>query len=120
MIYILTILLFILGVGYHVTKVIDRLRKKYPALNAQQVMQTYFNEDWNTLVRSFLVLCTYEIFLFIVRSAPVNMPIWWQKYLVDYALAIVLGYAGQRLIYKYLGTAEKTLEGQAEKLNGKL
>ena len=43
------------------------------------------------------------------------MPQWWDKYLMDYALALILGYAGQRLAYKYLGTAEKVLSEKAEK-----
>ena len=117
MIYILTVALFMLGVGYHVTRQIDILKKKYPECKPGDVLDTFIREDWNTLIRSFLFLCTYEIFIFITQIKAVKMPGWWENYLVVYALSLVLGYAGQRLIYKYLGTAESTLDKKAEKIN---
>lgn len=120
MIYILTVALFLLGVGYFVTKKIDELKVKYPTCDADDVLRTFLKEDWNTLIRSFLVLCTYEIFIFITQIKAVVMPVWWEKYLVVYALSLVLGYAGQRLIYKYLGTAESELEKRADTLKDKL
>ena len=117
MIYILTVALFMLGVGYHVTRQIDILKKKYPECKPGDVLDTFIREDWNTLIRSFLVLCTFEIFIFLKETKAVQMAAWWDRYLVDYALALVLGYAGQRLIYKYLGTAENKLGENAEKIN---
>lgn len=109
MIYILTIVLFVLGVGYHIMQTVDKLKNKHKEFSFKQIFSVYFNEEWNVLIRSGLVLATYELFLFIISMAEVVMPEWWEKYLVVYGLAVVLGYAGQRLIYKYLGTAEKTL-----------
>jgi hypothetical protein len=119
MTFILVIAIFLLGVGFHVTQTVDRLRKKFPQFGIGEIMETYFKEEWNTLIRSFLVMCTYLLFLFILSTAQVNMPIWWDKYLVPYGLSLILGYAGQRLIYKYLSTAEKALENKADNLNSK-
>lgn len=115
MIHFLTILLFILGVGYHVMQKVMRLRRKYPQFNLPEIFGTFLKEEWDSLIVSFLVLCTYQLFLFIVEMSQMVMPSWWDKYLADYALALILGYAGQRLAYKYLGTAEKVLSEKAEK-----
>lgn len=117
MIYFLTTILFILGVGFHVTSIIEKLRKKFPEFGLKEIVDTYFKEEWNTLIRSFLVLSTYELALFIIHMAQAKMPPWWDKYLVPYVLAIVLGYCGQRIIYKYLSTAEGVLERKAENIN---
>lgn len=119
MIYLLTIILFLLGVGFHVLQVMDRVKKKFPQYKLSEVFDTYCFEEFNTLLRSALVLCTYQLFLFILDMAEVQMPGWWDKYLVVYGLALVLGYAGQRLAYKYLGTAEKVLSDRADDLNNK-
>lgn len=117
MIYALTFILFILGVSFHVLQVTDRVKRKFPQYKMREVFDTYLFEEWNTLLRSAAVLCTYELFLFILAMSEANMPVWWEKYLAVYALALILGYAGQRLAYKYLGTAEKILEKNAEKFD---
>lgn len=114
MIYILTTLLFVLGVGYHVMQIVMKLRKQYPAFGFKEIFNTFFNQEWDSLIRSFLVLSTYELGLFIIDMTGARMPLWWEKYLVVYTLAIVLGYAGQRIAYKYLGTAADVLEKKSE------
>jgi hypothetical protein len=90
------------------------LRKKFPDFGLKEIFTLFFKEEWDSLIVSFLVLCTYQLFLFIIEMAEVVMPAWWDKYLLDYVLAVVMGYAGQRLAYKYLGTAEKVLTEKAE------
>lgn len=117
MIYILTIALFLLGVGFQVSQTMDKLKRKFPQFKLKEIFHTYLVEEWNVLIRSFLVICTYELFLFIVAKSEVKMPVWWEKYLAVYGLSLVLGYAGQRLIYKYLGTAEQVLSDKADKVN---
>lgn len=120
MTYILTTLLFILGVGYHVMQIVMGLRKKFPQFGFREIFGSFFNQEWDSLIRSLLVLCTYELGLFIIGMTGIHMPVWWEKYLVVYVLALVLGYAGQRIAYKYLGTAADVLEKKSEliKTNG--
>lgn len=115
MTYFITTILFALGVGYHVMQVIQRLRRKFPDKGFREIFDTYFREEWDSLIRSGLVWATYELFLFVLDKSEAVMPLWWEKYFAAYALAVVLGYAGQRLAYKYLGTAEKVLSEKAEK-----
>lgn len=114
MIYLLTIALFLLGVGYHVMQVVMKLRRQFPQFGFREIFGTFFKQEWDSLIRSFLVLSTYELGLFIIGMTGARMPMWWEKYLVVYALALVLGYAGQRIAYKYLGTAAGVLEKKSE------
>lgn len=116
MTYFLTTLLFLIGVGYHIMQVIQRLRRKFPEKRFREIFDTYFTEEWDSLIRSGLVWATYELGLFIIEKSEAVMPAWWEKWFVPYAMAVVLGYAGQRLAYKYLGTAEKVLAEQPDKL----
>jgi hypothetical protein len=116
MIYILTILLSIFGVGFHVMQKIKSLRVKFPAFPFKQIWGTFFNEEWDSLIVSGLVLCVQQIALFIVEYNDVKMAAWLDAWGI-FALAFVLGYCGQRVAYKYLGTAEAVLEKQVDKLN---
>ena len=116
MIYFLTTVLFLLGVGFQISQTMEKLKGKYPEFRLRQVLDTYFKEEWNVLIRSGLVLCTYELALFILEKAEVKLPEWWDKYMIPYGLALVMGYAGHRIIYKYLGTTEQALSDKADKL----
>lgn len=117
MIYFLTIVLFIIGVLLHVMSRISKLRKKFPELAAGDVFLTFFREDWDSLIVSGLVLLGLEVALYIIQvEQGIVLPAWldtWGMYLFSF----VMGYAGQRLVYKYLNTAEGVLERKVENLN---
>jgi hypothetical protein len=116
MIYLFTTILFLLGVGYHVMQKIMELRAKFPELGFKVIFGTFFKQEWDSLLRSFLVYCTLELSLVIISMAQAKMPPWWDKYFAPYILALVLGYAGQRLAYKYLSTAEGVLAEKSDEL----
>lgn len=115
MIYILSIACFLLGVGYHVMQCIMKLRAKFPQLGFKVVFATFFQQEWDSLLRSLLVMFTFLIYLFITISEEVKYPDWYYRWGV-YAIALMAGYAGQRLAYSYLSTAENILEKKAEQL----
>lgn len=115
MIYLLTISCFLLGVGYHVMQCIMKLRAKFPELGFKTVFATFFQQEWDSLLRSALVLFTFIIYLFITIGAEIKFPHWYYKWGI-YGIALLAGYAGQRLAYSYLSTAESILEKKAEKL----
>lgn len=110
----------VLGIGYHIMQSVRRLRKRFPNLGMGDIFSTFFKEEWDSLFVSVLVLISYQMFIFIVRYNGIPMPAWWDKYLCAYWLALVLGYAGQRLAYKYLSTAEKVLEQKSDEINKQL
>lgn len=115
MTYILTSLLMVCGILFHVMQKIRALRTKFPSCNPNQVVKTFFAEEWDSLFVSLVVWLVYEIFIYISILNNYSLPMWYKLYGV-YGLALVLGYSGQRLAYKYLGTAEKVLEKKAEQI----
>lgn len=119
MIYFLVQVLYLLGVGHHIMQVVTKLRKRFPVFGFRQIFATFFNEEWDSLIRSALVSITYQLFLVIIHMAEVQMPFWWEKYLAVYGIALFLGYSGQRIFYKFLGTTEKILEQKVDQLNHK-
>lgn len=81
----------------------------------------FFKEDWNVMVMSLVVLLTDLAVHYVVSLLGID---WTQKFalfgvnltwgsvylLFSVAIAIILGYKGQDLIYKWLGTAADKLD----------
>lgn len=114
--YFLITALYLIGVGFHVMLKIMALRKCFPQLKFAEVWNTFFLQEWDSLLVSGLVLSVCIIALFIVHQNMVTLPAWlddWGMYFIP----IVLGYSGQRIAYKYLATAEGVLERKVENLN---
>jgi hypothetical protein len=116
--YLLTTVLLVIGVLFHIMQKIKALRAAFPKIRFKEIWGTFFSEEWDSLIVSLLVLFCYELALFICNYNEVKLP-YWLDYWGMYALALVLGYAGQRLAYKYLGTAEEVLEKNADQLINK-
>lgn len=112
--YILISVAMILGVGYHVMQKIATLRVKFPTMRPGDVFNTFFVEEWNTLIVSGLVWATGLFVLYVIRTNEVKLPDWVENWGM-YAIAAVIAYSGQRLAYKILGTAEQAL---SDKING--
>jgi hypothetical protein len=111
--YIFISLLMGLGVWFHIMQRVSSVRKRYAKLKFKDVWATFLDEEWDSLFVSALVCFSCVLALKIIRYNEVVMPDWFENWGM-YVLVLVLGYAGQRLAYKYLGTAEKVL---AEKAN---
>jgi hypothetical protein len=114
MIYILTSAAFFLGCGFHVMGKVSALKKAFPSLLPNTIWGTFWKEEWNVLIGSVLVWVSVELSVFIINYNRIPIPDWLQWGI--YPISLVLGYAGQRLIYKYLGTAESILEQKADQL----
>lgn len=113
--YIITILLMIIGIGYDASLKISKQKKKFPMLKPGEVVDTFFSEEWNTFFTSALGIALFEILLYTMRVNEVNLPLWFENWGL-YILAAVWGYAGQRLAYKFLGSAEAVLEKKADQI----
>ena len=112
MIYFLTTICQLFGVLFHVMVKINGLRTKFPTLTFKTVWNTFFKEEWNTLIGSGLVLGVAELAIFIINYQAINIPDWLQWGI--YPISLLLGYQGQRIIYKFLNTASEALEKKAE------
>lgn len=116
--YILTSVLMLVGILFHVMQKVRQLKIKFPELAPVRVWKTFFSEEWDSLIVSFLVWLVYELWLYISVINGFRLPNWYDMYGM-YGLALVLGYCGQRVAYRYLGTAEKVLQKRADVIEQK-
>jgi hypothetical protein len=107
--YLLIFILQILGIGFHVMQKIISIGDKHPEKNRSQIFSAFLYEDWDTLAVSLLVIATHLIAHYIVANYT-DLSMTSDKYILwSFSLALLLGYAGQRLAYKFLGSAEEFL-----------
>ena len=123
--YLLIIALQFIGIGLHVAQKINVIDKKYPEFTMKECIITFFNEDWITLFVSALVLFLDLIAHYIVHEFSIDSTNWvWSAYPIinyytlSFALALGLGYFGQRKIYQWLGSAEKILDQKVQQIGG--
>lgn len=113
--YVLVLIIFCLGVGFHIMQKIITLRVKFHEFGFSQIFGTFFKEEWDSLMVSALVLSALELALFITDVTHKILPSWVTNWGM-WVLPLVLGYAGQRIAYKWLGTAAEELEKKAEEI----
>lgn len=113
--YLLIIVLQLLGIGFHVMQKIVSLGDTCKECTRKDVISAFFKEDWDTLVVSILVLVSNLVIHYIVDTYAHSLRDSTQYYILyAFGLAFVLGYAGQRLVYKWLGSAEKRLTNEID------
>lgn len=117
--YLLIIALQLIGCGLHVLQKALELDKKYPDDTLSDVFSMFWQSDKITLLISLLILCLSLIGYYVIEVyTPQLFNIEFFE-LYAFGIAFLLGYAGQRLIYKYLGKAEKYLDRKVdERSNG--
>lgn len=113
--HLLIALAYLLGVAYDAMSKVARVRKKHPSLSFKETWGTFFMEEWNTMVVSMLGWVTVQFAWYVIHLNKVKLPEWIDQWGV-YLIAVLLGYALQRLIYKFLGTFEGVLEDKAKGL----
>jgi hypothetical protein len=112
MIYILTTVCQLLGVFFHVMIKVAGYKKQFPTLSFKLIWGTFFKEEWDSLIRSVGILCLVELSIFIINYQNITIPEWLQWGI--YPISLLMGYQGQRILYKYLNTASDALEKKAE------
>jgi hypothetical protein len=115
--YFLIFSLQLIGIGFHVAQKIKSLDAKYPDKSIRQIFNTFLDQDWVTLFISGLVIILDLVVHYILDSYTPELRKGVNYYvLYAFGIALVLGYAGQRIIYKWLGRAEEILDKQSDKL----
>jgi hypothetical protein len=115
--YLLIFVLQLLGIGFHVMQKIIKLGDTHPQMKRREIINVFLDEDWDTLIVSALVLCVNLITHYIIDKYTPQLRESLNYYvLYAFAIALVLGYSGQRLAYKWLGSAEKVLDKKSEQL----
>lgn len=115
--YALIFILQLLGIGLSILQKITGLGDKFPNFDRKQIISTFFNEDWDTLIGSALVLILDLTVHFICNyyQAPFTSHPYY--IFISFGLALLLGYAGQRIIYRVLGTSEKALNKKIDSID---
>lgn len=124
--FFLIFILQLLGVGFHVMQKIIAFGNTHPEKTKREIIAIFWKEDWDTLGVSALVLIVDIVMHLIITvyaphmkeltlTIPLGSLITWLpdiviSYLIgSFLLAFFLGYAGQRLFYKILGSTEKKI-----------
>lgn len=118
--YLLIVILQLLGVGFQVGPKLYHLDKQFTDDTLQEVWSVFWNSDRVTMfISAFILLLDLVTHLIIHVYAP-EIREWRYNGLINYftvsfSIALMLGYAGQRILYHYMGTAEKVLMERADK-----
>lgn len=105
----------VIGIGLHVMQKILALDKQYPELSRREIVNTFFENDMFTLWVSALVLSLNVIVHLVIHLFAPEIMLSIPYFLLwAFGAAFVLGYAGQRLIYKALGSTETFLNSKIE------
>ncbi len=112
MIYFLTSIALLLGVLFHIMVKIMGYKKQFPTLTFNSIWGTFFKEEWDSLMVSALVWGVVELAIFIINYQQIDIPTWLQWGI--FPIALLMGYQGQRIAYKFLNTASDALEKKAE------
>ena len=108
--YLIVFALQVIGIGLHVMQKVAAFDRQYPEKKMREIFITFWEEDWNTVFISALVMCLNLVVHFIIARYAPALTLVNYYHLYAFGGAFVMGYAGQRLIYNYLGTAEKFLD----------
>lgn len=112
--FLLIFILQILGISLHVLQKCVELDKKFHDDSLGEVFKTFWQNDRITLLISLVVLTLNEVTHFITARYSTFAETMENYYLWSFVVAFVLGYAGQRVIYRYLGKAEEFLNKKVE------
>lgn len=114
MIYILTTACQILGIFFHIMIKVAGYKKQFPTLSVGSIWKTFKKEEWDSMIGSVGILGLVELSIFIINWQQIVIPDWLQWGI--YPISLLMGYQGQRILYKYLNTASDALEKKAETL----
>lgn len=115
--YLIISILQLIGISLHVLQKVLELDKKFENDTLGSVFAMFWKTDRVTLIISFVILCLNLVVHYIIEDYAPQLREIDNWVLYGFGLALLLGYAGQRLVYKYLGKAEEVLN---KKIDAKL
>ncbi len=106
--YLLIFVISFLGIGFHVFGKVIILDKLYPDDTMFDVFKLFWKADRFTVFVSLWIVIAYALSYYLAMEyAPVESFVYTSEYfdLLYFLGALVLGYAGQQIVYKALGKA---------------
>jgi len=116
----------LIGILFHIGQTMISLDKAHPDKTVKEIKKLFFENEWASLFVSGVIILAH---IFIHGVIAFYMPGEEEKLLevpftsfaipwglAGVIIAIIFGYAGQRLAYKYLGKAEQYLSDKADKI----
>ena len=116
--YVLILACNVLGILFHVGAKIMELDKLSPDDTLGDVFRLFWKSDKVTIFISCVILAFNLLLHFILHGYAPKSIVEWEYFDLSYfALSIILGYQGQRLVYGALG---KAVDFAEKKINDKL
>jgi hypothetical protein len=114
--YLIIIALQIIGVFAHVLQKTTDIKKAFPTYKFREIVSTFWDQDWNTIAFSVFVGIPLDLLghFIAIKYVPGNVAAHPWYFVWSFVIALFLGYAGQRFIYKHLGTLETFLDKQVD------
>ncbi len=117
--YLIIFALQILGIGFHAGQKVLELDKLTPDDSLTDVFKLFWKSDKITVLISVLLILPFaELGYFILVGYGPDLIVNYEYFdLIAFAASLILGYAGQRLVYGALG---KAVDFAEKKVNDKL
>ena len=112
--YVLIIILQAIGISLNVLQKVMELDKNYPDDSLSDVFETFWKKDRVTVFISLVVVVLNVVGHYIAENYTKAHESIEYYDLYTFGIALVLGYAGQWLIYKWLGKAAEALDKKVE------
>jgi hypothetical protein len=105
--YALIFILQVLGIGFHVGQKVLEIDKLAAHDSLSDVFKLFWDTDkFTVLISCFLILPLNEVIYYIlIQYGPDSIVKYDYFDLIFFGFSLVLGYAGQRLVYGALGKA---------------
>lgn len=116
--YFWIFILQLIGIGFHVGQKIYELDKLSPDDSLEDVFNIFWKSDRVTVFISVVILAfNLSVHSIMHDYGPKSILDYEYYHLISFAIALVLGYAGQRIVYGALG---KAVDFAEKKINDKL
>lgn len=104
--YLIILFFQVLGVTAKILHHIGKIRKENPSMKPSEVWSLIKHQDWDTMLWSGVILFTHLAVHGVMDLNHVQRTGWWGAWWFDLACALTLGWAGQDVLIKALGTAK--------------
>lgn len=112
--YSFALIVFLIGVIFHITRKISFYKKTYHILKLKTIIKTFLKEEWDSFIGSGCVLLLILSVVYFVKNKHLDNNI--STVIIVYCSILLSGYAGQRFFFNIFKTSENVLYKKAESI----